>query len=257
MDTTPRYHLIDAIRGLTIISMVLYHSCYDYFIIFNNDYSFIRNSGCYYWQQSICITFNLISGFVWFFGRKHALKNGLIINLFGLIITIISVIFIPSEAIYFGVLTFLGSAMIIMLPVNALIQKLCPDGISKSQALIGVIINIALFAIFRHLPNGYCGTFRTRFFDFPSIMYKSKLLIPFGFPTDSFVSSDYFPLLPWLFMYLTGYFLAKLLPQNQKLANICTIKIPFLSYIGKKSLLIYLLHQPLCFGITWLLSVIL
>ena len=64
-----------------------------------------------------------------------------------------------------------------------------------------------------------------------------------GLPNAGFHSADYFPLLPWLLLFLTGMYLSKALHRHM-LARAEKLEIPFLSWIGRHSLLIYLLHQP-------------
>ena len=68
-----------------------------------------------------------------------------------------------------------------------------------------------------------------------------------GFPDPGFFSGDYFPLFPWIFLYLTGYFLYGMFvkfPEVKKALAI-HLPVPFLETAGRHSLLLYLLHQPL------------
>ena len=70
-----------------------------------------------------------------------------------------------------------------------------------------------------------------------------RFLFPFGLTYPGFFSADYFPLLPWAFLFLIGTSLGKLF---------CARDIPLLrrrypaalTFPGRHSLLIYLLHQP-------------
>jgi uncharacterized membrane protein len=81
--------------------------------------------------------------------------------------------------------------------------------------------------------------------------------MPLGLPWKRFSSSDYFPLLPNLGYFLLGSVIGRtayrkketLLPMvNPKNPLICV-----LSFCGKHSLWIYLLHQPILAGISMLL----
>ena len=71
-----------------------------------------------------------------------------------------------------------------------------------------------------------------------------------GFPGPGFVSSDYFSLLPWLLLFWTGYFLYRLRPAEPLLPD---IRLPGFSAMGRHSLLIYLLHQPVLYALLVLL----
>ena len=64
------------------------------------------------------------------------------------------------------------------------------------------------------------------------------------------MSSDYFSLLPWLLLFWTGFHLYRLRPETPALPD---IRLPGFSVLGRHSLLIYLLHQPVVYGLLALL----
>ena len=68
---------LDTIRGLTLLSMMAYHACWDLVYLFHCDWAWYRSFGAYLWQQSICWTFILLSGYCVSLGR-HPLRRGLI-----------------------------------------------------------------------------------------------------------------------------------------------------------------------------------
>ena len=253
--TTERNHLIDAYRGFTMISMILYHACYDYFIAFGRNYNFLHSVYPFLWQQSICISFILVSGMVWPLGRKHALKRGLILIALGTAITLVTVIIMPSEAIHYGILTFMGIATLFTIPYDralTLNQKSGKDNPVLTGSL-HILICLILFVLTKRLPNGYIGTRTYALTYLPDFLYKYPALTPFGFPTPDFRSSDYFPVIPWIFMYILGYHLGKLLRSTDTFARLGRQRIPLLSWLGTKSLLVYIIHQPICFGLMWLI----
>ena len=65
-----RFHLLDGIRGITLISMILYHASWDAVYLLGADWAWYRGPAAHLWQQSICWTFILLSGFCFPFGRK-------------------------------------------------------------------------------------------------------------------------------------------------------------------------------------------
>lgn len=66
----------------------------------------------------------------------------------------------------------------------------------------------------------------------------------FGFPPEDFFSGDYFSLVPWMFLYLSGYFLYDIVIEKKSFQKLMEVRIKPLEWIGRRSLLIYLLHQP-------------
>ena len=239
-----RYDLIDALRGITIISMVLFHFSYDVCIVFGRDPGWYFRMGPHIWQQTICWSFILISGFVWSWGKEKNLRRGIFINLCGLLVTAVTVLAMPSEAIWFGVLNFIGCAVLLMIPLHHLTEKIPPYA--------GFFISFILFLFFRNVQMGTVGFGSLLQIRLPEALYTTKLLTPLGFPYPEFRSSDYFPILPWFFLYLCGWFgnrIFLLHPAWQKAAR---LHIPFLTTIGRKSIWIYLLHQPVCYLIAML-----
>ena len=98
-----RSRALDLARALAILSMVAYHFSYDWFVVLGGDGGWPGRWYIHLWQQSICWTFILVSGACGHFGR-HPLKKGLILNLCGLLITAVTVVALPSQAVWFGVL---------------------------------------------------------------------------------------------------------------------------------------------------------
>lgn len=230
-----RYELIDGIRGITIVSMVLFHFFYDVFMIYGLNSGWYANPGIHLWQQSICWTFILISGFVWSIGKKHNIRRGIMLNFWGLVITAVTWVVMPDDAVIFGILNFMGCAVLILAGTERLFKKIPPAA--------GLIISFLLFMSFYHISDGMIGI-GSLSAELPSFLYEIKPLVVLGFPFEGFSSSDYFPILPWFFLYLCGYYLYELLKECRIFQKAAVIRLPFFSWLGKKSIWIYLIHQP-------------
>ena len=238
MENNPvRLHGIDALRGFTVLSMVAYHFLYDVNIIYGQNPDWYRLPQVFFWQQCICWSFILISGFVWPWGKKKSLHRGLTVNFWGLVITAVTCLVTPTEAIWFGVLNFLGCAMLLLIPLDKQLKRLNP--------WLGLGLCFLLFLLFRHVDSGWLGLGSFRLL-LPAGLYSTRLLTPLGFPYPGFRSSDYFPLLPWFFLYLCGYFLNGVFAAHPRWQRPLTCKLPVLDTVGRKALPIYLIHQPLC-----------
>lgn len=240
-----RYLLIDSIRGVTIINMVAFHFLYDVAMFNGNSGQWHNKLPVFIWQQAICWTFILISGFVWQWGIKANLKRGLILNLLGILISLITWFFMPSEAIWFGILNFMGCAILLLIPFHKHLQKAHP--------IWGMGISFLLFLVFRNVQSGFLGIGGIELIELPQWLYSTKILTPLGFPYPGFASADYFPILPWIFLYLFGYFFCYMFKKNALWKKAALFNIPVLSAIGQKSIWIYLIHQPLSMLICMLL----
>lgn len=238
-----RYNLIDSIRGLAIINMILYHLMYDLVRIFGVNISWFSGYGAYIWEQFICITFIMISGISWHFSR-HNLRRGIIVFALGCGISLITYLFMPAQAIWFGILNLLGFGMIITVFFDKAFKKINP--------IAGFILSILAFVITKGLSRKFMGILDFPIFYLPDFLYSNNLFAFMGFPGPKFTSSDYFPLIPWLFLYFSGYFLWGII-KDTKAEKAMLIKIPLFNVIGKYSLVIYIVHQPVIYGILYLI----
>lgn len=186
-----RFWQIDALRGLALLNMLVYHAMYDWVYIFGHASGWydIWSTHCHVWQQYICWSFILLSGYSFTLSRRP-LKNGLL------------------------------------------------------TAACAV-----LFALLNQLPQGWLGFEGTHLAALPAAWYKPNLFW-LGLPDLTvFSSSDYFPLLPWVFLYWVGYFFARWFRAR------CTAQpglppkaLRPLCAVGSRTLLIYMLHQPVIYG---------
>lgn len=245
----PRYGMLDTLRGLCVLSMVCYHGMYDLVNIFGVPVPWLHGLPGYLWQQSICWTFILLSGLCWNLSRRH-IQRGLLLTACGAIVTLVTWLVMPTELILYGILTLLGLSALLLNLLHVLFEKLH----WKIPPQAGLIFSLVLFFLLREVPQGYLGFESLRLWELPAGLYQFQFLAPLGFPAPGFSSSDYFPLIPWLFLYLAGYFLWQLLSEQERALH--ALQRPGLrplSFVGRHSLLIYLLHQPVLIGIFFLL----
>lgn len=110
-QTSTRYALLDELRGLDLISMMLYHGTWDAVYLFGVAVPWYAGTPGRLWQQSICWGFILLSGFCLPMGH-HPVKRGAVVFGAGALVTAVTLLFMPENVVLFGVLTLLGSAMI-------------------------------------------------------------------------------------------------------------------------------------------------
>lgn len=252
----PRYILLDVLRGLCVVSMVLYHTMYDVVNILGFPISWFWELPGYLWQQSICWTFILLSGFCWSLSRQP-LRRGLILTVCGGVVTLATRLAMPDEMIQYGVLTLLGLSALLACPLRAFVRRLPV----KLPGWLGLFLSALLFFLLRDVPRGFLGFEGLKLFPLPPALYRHDALAVLGFPSLAFVSSDYFPLIPWFFLYLTGICLWRVLSRREKLlhalegrphSQLWDLFQP-LAWIGRHSLVIYLAHQPVLLAIFLLL----
>ncbi len=238
-----RLHTIDLFRGFAVLSMIAYHFVFDLKYIFNVNIPWFESYGAYLWQQSICIVFIFVSGISFTFSKNN-IKRGFIILILGILFSLGTYLIIPEQFIVFGILHFLGISCIITAILFPLLKKI--------PAHIGFLIFILLFLIFKGINDGYVGFADISLYKLPQSIYDVPFLSIVGFPNDSFFSADYYPIFPWLFLYWSGIFAWFCISPRVKQAPVCRIKIPFINFFGRHALIVYILHQPICYGLIYL-----
>ncbi len=229
---------LDAFRGLCVLGMVIVHFVYDLAMLYRIIdweptalFLFIKDWGG--------LLFLVLSGICATLGSR-SLRRGAIVLGCGFLITAVTWVMVrfmsfhESMIIYFGVLHCLGICMMLW----PLFRKLP----WWTLALLGAALIAGGFAI-------------------KGIRVDTPWLIFLGLRFEGFATSDYFPLLPNLGYFLIGGAVGKTLYRNKQTlfpgVNDRNPVIRFLTGCGRQSLPIYLLHQPVLSGISFLLSLIL
>jgi len=235
MQLKKRFWEVDFLRGIAIIMMIIYHSLWDFNYFYNSQINLFAG----FWKIFQIITaslFLLLVGISLTLSNKENTKfkkyfrRGMKIFSFGLIITLITFITFPKNFIIFGILHLIGLSIILSYLFRNL--KYSNLIIGLLSIIIGLLIN--------------------------NIFIKFNWLLIFGLHSNNFQSLDYFPIFPWFGIILIGLFIGKLLYSKNK--RTFEIKensnniIKFISYLGKKSLIIYLLHQILLYGLFYFFS---
>ena len=228
---------LDTLRGMTLVSMMVYHACWDLVYLFRQDWAWYRSFGAHLWQQSICWTFILLSGYCFHLGH-HRLRRGLLSLGGGALVSAVSQV--AGSPIHWGVLTLLGAAALLTIPLDRLLRRL--------PARAGLAGSFCLFFLLREVNQGYLGFEGAALLTLPADWYQNSLTALLGFPGPDFFSADYFSLLPWLFLFWTGYFLYRLRPEGEGRE----LRLPLVTTLGRHSLVAYLLHQPLIYGVLWM-----
>ena len=137
-NASGRYALLDELRGLDLLSMMLYHGCWDLVNLFGIQADWYYGLPGHLWQQSICWVFILLSGFCVQLGH-HTLRRGAQVFGAGALVTAVTLLFMPEDRVIFGVLTLLGSAMLL----TGLLEK----PLRHIPPAAGFAISAALFAL--------------------------------------------------------------------------------------------------------------
>ncbi len=231
MDPISRYREIDRVRGIAILMMVLFHTLFD--ISFFGMYPVDVSQGFWrYFAFATASLFLVVVGISLTISRSRIppqvspfqvcvkfLKRGLVIFLLGLLITLCTWLYLHEGFIVFGILHLIGVSVIL----SPLFFRF-----KKRNIVVGVLC----------ILTGYIL----------SSIHGPLWLLPFGIHPADFWSVDYEPLFPWFGVVLIGMGLgAYLYPDGVRVFS--PLQVPEiitwpLAFLGRHSLLIYLVHQP-------------
>lgn len=262
VNNSNRIGFIDAYRGLTLISMMLFHLMWDLASFgIGNAAAILESRGAFIWQQSICISFILISGFCVQFGRNR-IKRSLMVLAGGVVITIVTCLLLYEDRDIFGVLWLLGTAGLLIIPIERIHKWTMDIHCKKSHAvriiygMSGMIIALALFIVFREVNHGYLGYGEHVLLELPQGLYRGYFMTFLGFKDPNFFSTDYFSILPWFFLYLAGFYLGTLVNLKKAPRLLKDFRLPLVNILGRYSFWVYMVHQVVLYGIVYLIYMI-
>lgn len=167
------------------------------------------------------------------------LFNALRLLLIGFGITMYTIMFMPSQPIIYGVLTFMGSALLLSL----LLENERYQLLSKIPIIPALAANLICFLLCYHIQLGNITLGPLLLGHWPQALYDANLAY-LGFPGESFFSADYVTLLPHIFMYWLGFYTLGLIENKYpQILQKCDFRR--FNFLGRHSLSFYLLHQPI------------
>ncbi|MBO7739490.1 MAG: DUF1624 domain-containing protein [Oscillospiraceae bacterium] len=232
MEKKQRIQSIDALRGLAVVLMVAHHFLFDLYAFLEAPRWLFYNPVFDILHYVFAVRFIGLSGVSSRFSRSN-IRRGVIVLAIALAMSLITwFLYMP---IRFGVLHLLGISMIFYGITHKMWEGI-PDKLMP--LLCVVLLIISLLAV-------HC------------IQIDSEHLWMFGWYPEDFYSADYFPIFPWIFVFLFGTWVGKHIREGHLPEKFYTFSVPFFPWVGRKALIIYIVHQPILYGLTMLIGLIL
>jgi uncharacterized membrane protein len=138
--------------------------------------------------------------------------------------------------ISFGIIYCMGACTLVAHAANSL-------G-ARPRGWLAAALFLIMFVVTLHVSDGYLGAFGLRI-QLPNALYSTEWASWLGFPGPRFASGDYYPLLPYLFLYLTGQSWAREMKAVGYPEWFKRLRLAPLELIGRHALEIYIIHQPI------------
>ena len=223
----PRVEGLDALRGVAILAMVVYHFCFDlrYFGVARWDFEHdIRWLAA---RTLILSSFLLIAGISAALARRDPAADArwprhvAVIGGAALLVTAASAMMFPRSFIWFGVLHAIALSLLLARPL-----------IDRPRAALGagvIVIAAGVMLSSQHFDNRMLGWL--------------------GFMTGKPMTEDYVPLFPWSGVLFLGIAAGHALVASNFAMLAPLARMPrALRFLGRHSLAVYLVHQPLLLG---------
>lgn len=219
-----RIEEVDFFRGIALILMIIFHIFFDLEEFFNYDIVkesiFINLLG-----KTSSTLFIIIAGISSHLSRNNK-KRSLLIFLYASIISFITYLYSPISFIGFGILHFLAFSIFFA----DYFKKLSAP---KLIFLSCIIISLGIY--------------------FKKIIMPNNILFPLGLVSAQYSSLDFFPIFPNLGIFFIGLAVGKIFYKQKKPRLFKDFPIKSINFLGRHSLFIYLIHQPLILAFLFLL----
>ena len=223
-----RIGFLDTWRAAALLAMIIWHFLFDLASAGLVPGSLMQSGVMELARYAIAGSFVVISG-VCARLSKRPLRRGIIV--FGAALIVSAATYFAGVPVYWGILHLLGTCMLLYAAVRKRWETL-PEIYACGAALLVFVLTFALPV---------------------RVRVGVPFLVPFGLRTAAFASADYYPLLPWGALFFAAAAAAERLgdmPPEKKYESAPRA----LSWLSRRSLLIYLVHQPVLYALAALLQ---
>jgi uncharacterized membrane protein len=230
---------VDFLRAVAVILMIIFHFAYNLKFIggFNVP---IHSTFWLYFRTIIAPIFLILVGIslTLSYSKRHApwlfyIKRGVKIFSWGLVITIITYLFLARGTVLFGILHLIGVSIILAYPFIRLRY-----------------LNV-LFGTLAILLGSWIRQFTI----------NSSALLWLGVRPSRFFTLDYFPIFPWFGAVLIGIAIGNVFykggARRFRLPNLASLPVvKEMCFVGRHALFIYIAHFPVLASLIYVLKLL-
>lgn len=247
-----RIFFLDELRGLAVFCMIFYHAFFILDSMFGYEWAELLFEFFMPVQPFFAGLFIFICGTSCSLSRSNA-KRGIRLLACAGIVTLFTALIMPlfdftGMEIYFGILHLLASCILIY----AFLEK----PLKNASPVAGVLLCAVLYPFFSGISSGILNYGELFRFEIPEVLYETDWLAPLGIYSGDFFSADYFPIFPNIFIFFAGAFAGRYFIQNSFPEWMHKSRVPFLGSLGRKALIIYIVHMPAVYVLAYIFEFI-
>jgi uncharacterized membrane protein len=222
-----RIPAVDALRGLAVVAMIAFHFCFDLAYFRLAAWDFYRDPFWLTARTLILSSFLLLAGASLVLaqrtprGRARFWRHVGQVAACALLVSAGSYVVYPRSYIWFGVLHAIAVSLVLIRPL-------------AGRPRLALALGLAAIAAGNLIASPW---------------FDGRTWGWLGFATVKPVTEDYVPLIPWTGVMLVGVALGHALVRNDFRAIAPFARLPrWIAWLGRHSLVVYMVHQPLLFG---------
>lgn len=230
-----RFAAIDMARGVALVAMIVYHFAWDLWFYGLTSVEIPFDPFWRNFARAIAASFLILVGIGLVFAHEAGLDRGAFLRRLAKVagaaalVTAATFVAFPESFIYFGILHMIAAGSVLALPF----LRLPP--LATLLVALAVLVAPAVWS---------------------SPVFDTRLLAWIGFAQTPPDTNDFEPIFPWFAAVLTGVVLGRLLLSSRLRPRLAAIRAQGrlargLVLMGRWSLVVYLLHQPVLLGLLY------
>ncbi|CAN1526784.1 COG3503 Predicted membrane protein [Rhabdaerophilaceae bacterium] len=230
----PRLGVIDLARGVAVLAMIVYHFGWDLSFLGLIENEFRQQVTWVWFGRAIAASFLVLVGFSLVLAHERGVVAGVFlrrlarVSCAALLVSLGTYLIFPQKFVFFGILHAIAVSSVLAWPF-----------LSVPTVWIGLAV--ILIAVASQVIE--------------SSLLNAPWFVWLGLSSEIPATLDFVPIFPWFAFVLVGIGLARVIDLKKSSRPRIQIKTAvLLVWMGRNSLVIYLVHQLVFLGSLWLLT---
>lgn len=206
IGTKQQYRWLNALKTLALLNLIAYYFIYSSYVLQGADPAWGTSSVAMGWQQAIIASLVFLCGMTFTQGSNY-FHWGLLLIAVGILTAIATSFLASGVGLHFGLASFLGLSYLVIRPLESWLKK--------APGSCGLILSAIGYALTKELASGIIVWQGRVIGHVPDVFY-SPLTAWLGLPPENFASLEYVPFLPYIFLFVAGFYSFRFLQEHDR-----------------------------------------